>query len=90
MGRIEIINFARSNQNKGAGQPPTTRRPPRGRKHIIQTYVIVIVDRKSAVLSANRKILVHKRLIDSQSTDNNDNHSHLISQEIFGDLFMAK
>jgi len=89
VGRIEIINSARRNQNKGAGQPPTTRQPPRGRKHITQTYVI-LVDRKSAVLSANKKILVHERLKDSQSTDNNDNHSHLRSQAISANLFMAK
>jgi len=61
VGRIEIINSARRNQNKGAGQLPTTRQPPRGRKHITQTYVI-LVDRKSAVLSANKKVLVHERL----------------------------
>ena len=57
MGRIEIINSARRNLNKGAGQLPTTRQPPRGRKHITQTYVI-LEDRKSAVLSANKKVLV--------------------------------
>ena len=89
MGRIEIINSARRNQNKGAGQLPTTRQPPRGRKHITQTYVI-LVDRKSAVSSANKKILAHERLLNSQSTDSNDNHSHLISQEISVNLFMAK
>ena len=80
MGRIEIINSARRNKNKGAGQLPTTRQPPRGRKHITQTYVI-LVDRKSAVSSTNEKILAHERLCDSQSTVSNDNHSHLISQE---------
>ena len=89
MGRIEIINSARRNQNKGAGQLPTTRQPPRGRKHITQTYLI-LVDRKSAVLSANKKILVHDRLRNSQSTDSNDNHSHLVSQEISANLFLAK
>ena len=56
MGRIEITNQLTDTKNKGAGQLPTTRQPPRGRKHITQTYMID-VDRKSAVLSANKNVL---------------------------------